>query len=58
MDALKDTNVKIHHVGSTTVPGLAAKPIIDSVLEFVEYPPGSDMIRAMENLGYKNLGGG
>ncbi len=27
---------QIHHVGSTAVPGLAAKPIIDILLEAVD----------------------
>jgi GrpB-like predicted nucleotidyltransferase (UPF0157 family) len=30
--ALKDNCLEIHHVGSTAVPGLKAKPIIDMLV--------------------------
>jgi GrpB-like predicted nucleotidyltransferase (UPF0157 family) len=29
LQALRSTLVAVHHIGSTSVPGLAAKPIID-----------------------------
>lgn len=48
--------LRIDHVGSTAVPGLAAKPIID--LDVV-VPHKADMpfaARALEKLGYENLG--
>lgn len=35
-DLLGDLVVQIHHVGSTSVPGLAAKPIIDILLEVTD----------------------
>ena len=37
IDGALGANVKaLHHVGSTSVPGLAAKPIIDLVLEVAD----------------------
>jgi GrpB-like predicted nucleotidyltransferase (UPF0157 family) len=46
----------IHHVGSTAVPGLAAKPIIDVDIEI----PGRDqlpaVVQALEGLGYRHSG--
>ena len=47
--------VAIEHVGSTAVPGLAAKPIIDVdiVVAGGEVP---DAIRAMEDAGFRSLG--
>lgn len=33
-EALGDTLVEVHHIGSTSVPGLIAKPIIDMLFVF------------------------
>ncbi|MFE6079483.1 GrpB family protein [Paenibacillus sp. NPDC057886] len=48
--------LRIEHVGSTSVPSLAAKPIIDVdvVIESVEYLPG--VIDKLEELGYVHEG--
>jgi NAD-dependent deacetylase len=48
--------VAVEHVGSTAVPGLAAKPVLDLLagLRTVEIAP--ERIRAMEALGYECLG--
>lgn len=47
--------VAVEHVGSTSVPGLAAKPIID--IDVVADPEtSSDAIAALENVGYVHLG--
>jgi len=51
--ALGDTCLAIHHIGSTAVPGLAAKPIID-MIAVVENPETS--IRALAPLGYDYRG--
>ncbi len=51
-----DHLVTIHHIGSTAVPGLAAKPIIDIDME---RPVGAELkpiISAMEQLGYYHNG--
>ena len=46
----------IHHIGSTAVPGLAAKPIID-IMPIVHSLSGADAARgALEALGYEYLG--
>jgi len=48
--ALGDVLVGIEHVGSTAIPGLAAKPIIDIVVSVM--PPASEVIPPLEALGY------
>lgn len=50
------TDIAVEHVGSTSVPGLAAKPIIDMDI-VVQHPadiPG--IIAALAPLGYKHQG--
>lgn len=48
--------LRIEHVGSTAVPSLAAKPIIDVdiVIESMEYLP--EVIKKLEELGYVHEG--
>jgi NAD-dependent deacetylase len=55
-EALGELAVAIEHVGSTAVPGLAAKPVIDLLvgLATLELPP--ERITAMEALGYEYRG--
>jgi GrpB-like predicted nucleotidyltransferase (UPF0157 family) len=45
--SLADLGVKVEHVGSTAVPGLAAKPVID--IDVVVHAP-DDVLRAIERL--------
>lgn len=42
----------IHHVGSTSIPGLCAKPIIDICIESEIYPPNETVIGALAQLGF------
>lgn len=42
----------IHHIGSTAVPGLAAKPVIDLMLEVTDLTWLDQFDREMEVLGY------
>ena len=54
--ALADLVVSIEHVGSTAVPGLAAKPIIDVDL-VVDIPVAVPaVIDRLSGLGYEHLG--
>lgn len=53
--------VDIHHVGSTAVPGLAAKPEIDLLVVVSDHGDEAYVDRAMATLGYvrgKNLSDG
>jgi len=45
----------IEHVGSTSVPGLAAKPVLDIDI-VVERPAVADAIAALERGGYRHRG--
>ena len=46
----------IHHIGSTSIPGLAAKPIIDVLVVLRETTTIDRFARAMEGLGYRVRG--
>ncbi|MGB7806843.1 MAG: GrpB family protein [Actinomycetota bacterium] len=46
------TVARIDHVGSTSVPGLAAKPIIDIQLSLVSMVPRSAFVDPLVALGY------
>ncbi|MBD2741993.1 GrpB family protein [Coleofasciculus sp. FACHB-1120] len=52
LHALGDDVLDIHHIGSTSVPGLAAKPIIDILVGLEELPPSVTQIASLETLGY------
>lgn len=46
----------IQHAGSTSVPGLAAKPVIDICIDLNTYPLPAEAIEAMQALGYEYRG--
>ncbi len=48
----------IHHVGSTAIPGIAAKPIIDILVALRCDEDGSACAEAMLQLGYEYRGDG
>ncbi|ONI86657.1 hypothetical protein ALI22I_23780 [Saccharothrix sp. ALI-22-I] len=50
--ALGDVVVGLEHVGSTSVPGLAAKPIVDIVLTVADSADESSYLPALEAVGY------
>lgn len=50
--ALGDRVTAIEHVGSTAVPGLVAKPIVDVAARLSPGTNRSDVVRSLENKGY------
>ncbi len=50
--ALEDRVVQLEHVGSTSVPGLAAKPIIDILLVVADSADEASYVPDMEAAGY------
>ncbi len=52
-DALSATEVEIEHIGSTSVPGLAAKPIIDIVVTVHDVTSEEDYLDALVAVGYE-----
>lgn len=51
--ALGDYIHDIEHIGSTSVPGLAAKPIIDMIASVDDLAVYKQLIKPLENLGYE-----
>ena len=50
--AFGDVVVRLEHVGSTAVPGLAAKPILDLQLSVEAIEPRDRYVGPLERLGY------
>lgn len=55
-DALGDEMVSIHHIGSTSVPGLAAKPIIDVLVGVKSINRIDERSAGLESQGYRSWG--
>ncbi len=52
-DKLRDKIVTVEHIGSTSVPGLAAKPIVDILLGVRKISDADEFIPKMLELGYE-----
>ena len=44
----------IYHIGSTAVPGLKAKPIIDIAIELFNFTDGFQCTEPLKSIGYKH----
>jgi len=55
-DAIGENVVAAHHIGSTAVPGLCAKPTIDIVVEVRDIEAVDARNERMEQLGYEARG--
>lgn len=51
-DALGDRALRLEHVGSTSVPGLAAKPVIDIVMAVADSSDEASYVPALERRGF------
>ncbi|HVX13215.1 MAG TPA: GrpB family protein [Pirellulales bacterium] len=51
--ALGDSALRIEHIGSTSVPGLAAKPIVDILLVVPDAANEADYLPRLEAAGYR-----
>lgn len=57
-EALGELAVAVEHVGSTSVPGLAAKPVLDIAVGLPPVPDTAALIRVLESRGYSYRGEG
>ncbi|MFC0228914.1 GrpB family protein [Serratia aquatilis] len=55
-DVLSDEVLSVHHIGSTSVPGLAAKPVIDILLEIKSLERLDNYNTILQQLGYTPRG--
>ncbi|MFK7692820.1 GrpB family protein [Paenibacillus sp. HJGM_3] len=56
-EALGDTAVRIDHIGSTSVPGLAAKPVIDIQISVPSLDPLHTYKPGLEAIGFVHRAG-
>lgn len=53
-DVLGDTITSIEHIGSTSIHGLASKPIIDIAVTVPSWKDAQDLIEPLSTLGYSS----
>ena len=53
---LNDIIIDIHHIGSTAIPGIKAKPVIDILVEVKDIEEVDKYNHKMEELGYEAMG--
>jgi GrpB-like predicted nucleotidyltransferase (UPF0157 family) len=51
--ALGDRALRIEHIGSTSVPGLAAKPVIDIVVTVADSSQEAEYVHLLDRAGYR-----
>ncbi|MDY5934749.1 MAG: GrpB family protein [Oscillospiraceae bacterium] len=56
LTTVKDRIIGIEHIGSTSVQGLSAKPIIDIDIVIKDYSVFDDIVDSLASLGYKHEG--
>lgn len=56
MAAVAPTDLALHHIGSTAVPGILAKPIIDMLGETPSLLAFDQSTSRLEEIGYETMG--
>jgi GrpB-like predicted nucleotidyltransferase (UPF0157 family) len=56
VQAAGDMVLRLHHIGSTAIPGIPAKPIIDFLMEVEDLSALDTRTPAIESLGYEAMG--
>jgi len=51
--ALGDRAIRVEHIGSTAVPGLAAKPIVDMLVTVADPEDDAAIVPALQSAGYQ-----
>lgn len=54
--ALGESALAIDHIGSTSIPGILAKPIVDVLVGIASYEAGFKYVPLMENCGFEYFG--
>jgi GrpB-like predicted nucleotidyltransferase (UPF0157 family) len=54
--ALGNVVVRLHHIGSTAIPSISAKPIIDILMELADLSALDRRTAEFEGLGYEAMG--
>ena len=55
IDAFGDKIIAVEHIGSTSIPALAAKPIIDMVVAVKSFDDLQVFIDKLQSLGYEYM---
>src|SRR5919202_5964727 len=55
-DALGENVVAVHHIGSTAIPDIYAKPVVDLLVEVRDITGVDGRSSEMESLGYEVMG--
>ena len=55
-NVLSDIIIDIHHIGSTAIPGIKAKPVIDILVEVKNIEEVDKYNHKMKELGYEAMG--
>ncbi|MBL4593965.1 MAG: GrpB family protein [Flavobacteriales bacterium] len=55
LDSIDESDVVIEHIGSTSVNGLGAKPVIDIMIGLKDFSTADNHINNIESLGYNYI---